>query len=103
MDPLGFGLENFDAVGAWRTKDGKFNVDSSGTLPDGRSFNGAVELKGLLVGSCILNNYLGAAVRRKDHGPASRLQPGDGVARAPFEVGHGMNVFTEMNHVSAPT
>ena len=40
MDPIGFGLENFDAAGAWRTKDGNFDVDSSGTLPDGRTFAG---------------------------------------------------------------
>jgi Protein of unknown function (DUF1592)/Protein of unknown function (DUF1588)/Protein of unknown function (DUF1587)/Protein of unknown function (DUF1585)/Protein of unknown function (DUF1595) len=40
MDPLGFGLENFDAVGAWRDKDGSFPVDSSGVLPDGRKFQG---------------------------------------------------------------
>ena len=38
MDPLGFGLENYDAVGAWRTHDGKFPIDSSGSLPDGRTF-----------------------------------------------------------------
>ena len=38
MDPIGFGLESYDAVGAWRTKDGKFPIDTSGTLPDGKSF-----------------------------------------------------------------
>ena len=48
MDPLGFGLENFDAVGAWRTQDGKFPIDSSGILPDGRSFKGPSELKAIL-------------------------------------------------------
>ena len=48
MDPLGFGLENFDAIGAWRTQDGKFPIDASGTLPDGRSFKGPVELKAIL-------------------------------------------------------
>ena len=48
MDPLGFGLENFDAVGAWRTEDGKFPVDSTGTLPDGRTFSGPAELKSIL-------------------------------------------------------
>ena len=48
MDPLGFGLENFDAVGAWRTKDGKFPIDATGTLPDGRSFNGPEELRSIL-------------------------------------------------------
>jgi hypothetical protein len=48
MDPLGFGLENFNAIGAWRTEDGKFPVDASGALPDGRSFRTPAELKGLL-------------------------------------------------------
>ena len=40
MDPLGFGLENFDGIGAWRTADGTVPIDASGTLPDGRSFTG---------------------------------------------------------------
>jgi hypothetical protein len=48
MDPLGFGLENFDAVGAWRTEDGKLPVDATGTLPDGRTFTGPAELKTIL-------------------------------------------------------
>ncbi|MBK7875986.1 MAG: DUF1592 domain-containing protein [Planctomycetes bacterium] len=45
LDPLGFGLENFDATGAWRERDGAFAVDASGTLPDGRSFTGPAELR----------------------------------------------------------
>ncbi len=48
MDPLGFGLENFDAIGAWRTQDGKFAIDVSGSLPDGRSFQGLAGLKQIL-------------------------------------------------------
>ena len=48
MDPLGFGLENYDAVGAWRTHDGKFSIDASGSLPDGRKFDGAAELRSIL-------------------------------------------------------
>jgi hypothetical protein len=48
MDPLGFGLENFDAVGAWRTADGKFPIDATGSLPDGRTFNGPDELRAIL-------------------------------------------------------
>ena len=48
MDPLGFGLENFDAIGAWRTKDGQFPINASGTLPDGRSFDGPRGLKSIL-------------------------------------------------------
>ncbi len=48
MDPLGFGLENFDAVGAWRTRDGRFPIDASGTLPDGQTFSGPRELRVVL-------------------------------------------------------
>ena len=45
MDPLGFGLENYDAIGKWRTMDGKFPVDASGTLPNGKSFSTPAEMR----------------------------------------------------------
>jgi hypothetical protein len=48
MDVLGFGLENYDATGKWRNVDGKFPVDSSGTLPNGNTFNGPAEMRALL-------------------------------------------------------
>jgi hypothetical protein len=48
MDPLGFGLENYDAIGKWRTMDGKFPVDSSGTLPDGKTFASPAEMRAIL-------------------------------------------------------
>jgi Protein of unknown function (DUF1592)/Protein of unknown function (DUF1588)/Protein of unknown function (DUF1585)/Protein of unknown function (DUF1587)/Protein of unknown function (DUF1595)/Ca-dependent carbohydrate-binding module xylan-binding/Planctomycete cytochrome C len=48
LDPLGFGLENFDALGVWRDKDGTIPIDSSGTLPSGESFRGPKELKTIL-------------------------------------------------------
>jgi hypothetical protein len=48
MDPLGFGLENYDAIGRWRTADGTFPVDSSGTLPDGKSFSTPAEMRVIL-------------------------------------------------------
>jgi hypothetical protein len=48
MDQLGFGLENFDAVGRWRDADGKNPVDASGELPGGGKFNGPLELAGVL-------------------------------------------------------
>lgn len=50
MDPLGFGLENFDGVGAWRTMDGKFKIDPSGELPGGLKFAGPAELRKILLG-----------------------------------------------------
>jgi len=49
LDPPGFGLENYDAVGAWRAKEGDFPIDASAKLPTGESFNGAAELKALLL------------------------------------------------------
>jgi hypothetical protein len=45
MDPLGFGLENYDGIGKWRTMDGKFPVDSSGALPNGNSFSTPGEMR----------------------------------------------------------
>ena len=48
MDPLGFGFENYDAIGRFRTKDGAFNVDASGILPTGEQFKGTKELVQIL-------------------------------------------------------
>lgn len=50
MDPIGFGLESYDAVGSWRTHDGDALIDTSGVLPDGQSFQGAGDLKQILKG-----------------------------------------------------
>lgn len=50
FDPLGFGLENYDAVGRWRDTEAGKPVDATGTLPDGRTFSGPVALKDLLLG-----------------------------------------------------
>lgn len=48
MDPLGFGLENYDAIGGWRDRDGGAAVDAGGELPDGRRFSGPAELRTIL-------------------------------------------------------
>ena len=48
LDPPGFGLENYDAIGAWRDKEGSFAVDATGTMPGGQSFRGPAELKAIL-------------------------------------------------------
>ena len=45
MDPIGFALENFDAIGRWRDKDGEVPIDASGELPGGIQFSGPEELK----------------------------------------------------------
>jgi cytochrome c553 len=70
MDPLGFGLENFDAIGRYRTVDGKFPIDASGTLPNGKSFNNAEELMSILrddkdaFARCVVEKMLTFAIGR---------------------------------------
>lgn len=49
MDPIGFGFENFDGIGAFRSQDGKFPVESADELASGEKFTGAGELIDLLV------------------------------------------------------
>ncbi|MGE0608690.1 MAG: DUF1592 domain-containing protein [Pirellulales bacterium] len=49
MDPIGFALENFDAVGQFRAKDGAFDVDPSGQFADGTKFAGPGDLKSILL------------------------------------------------------
>ena len=49
MDALGFGLENFDVIGAWREADGPEKIDSTGELPGGKTFQNPVELVQILV------------------------------------------------------
>jgi hypothetical protein len=76
MDPLGFGFENFDAIGAWRTRDGGSAIDPSGVLPGGQAFKGPAELRAILKGKqdlfarCLaeklLTYALGRGVERGD-------------------------------------
>lgn len=49
MDPLGFGLENFDALGRWRTQENGLAIDASGTLPSGESFSGPAQLRKIVL------------------------------------------------------
>lgn len=49
MDPIGFSMENFDAIGQWRTMDDGNPIDSSGKLVDGSVLNGVVGLRTALV------------------------------------------------------
>jgi hypothetical protein len=45
MDPIGFALENYDAVGRWRDYEGEIAVDSAGALPDGKEINNVWQLE----------------------------------------------------------
>jgi len=49
MDPIGFGLENFDPIGRWRDTQSEQPIDAQGVLPSGETFNGAKELKEILL------------------------------------------------------
>ena len=71
MDPLGFALENYDAVGRWRTNDGEYEIDASGELTGGHQFEDAKELKELLQSTatkkftrCLIENMLVYALGR---------------------------------------
>ena len=45
MDPIGFSLENYDALGRWRTTDASTPIDAAGGLPDGSKFEGVAGLQ----------------------------------------------------------
>ena len=49
MDPLGFALDNFNAIGQWRTTEAGFPIDSSAVLPDGTKFQGVADLQKILL------------------------------------------------------
>ncbi len=77
MDPLGFALENYDAVGSWRTSDGEFAIDASGELLGEHRFQDARELKALLKSTaarkfswCLIENML-------TYGLGRELEPHD--------------------------
>jgi hypothetical protein len=49
MDPLGFALENFNAIGKWRTTEGEAPIDTTGTFPDGTKFSNPAEFRQALL------------------------------------------------------
>jgi len=81
MDPIGLGLENYDAIGVHRTTDNGLAIDSSGELPDGRKFNGAQQLSTLVAsdenfGRCMAEQlYTYALGRAPDRATAGHMDP----------------------------
>ena len=83
IDPIGFGLENFDAIGRFRLLQGGRRIDNSGELPDGRKFAGASELKQILLeekdrfarnlSERMLSFALGRQLQYFDEGPLRHL------------------------------
>jgi len=70
MDPLGFSLENFDALGKWRTVSDGAPIDASASLPDGTNFDGVKGLRTLLLSHkedfarTLISKLLGYAIGR---------------------------------------
>ena len=50
MDAIGFAFENYDAIGAYREKDGRYDIDTAGEFADGTQFRGAADLKRIIAG-----------------------------------------------------
>jgi hypothetical protein len=105
MDPLGFGLENYDGIGEWRSMDGKFPVDSSGVLPNGKSFNGPAELRAILrqdlpeFSRCLVERMLtyalGRGLERYDNRTVDEINrkladSGYGFQSLVYEIGHSL-------------
>jgi hypothetical protein len=78
MDPLGFGLENYDAIGQWRTRDGAFPIDATGALPNGQTFQGAAGVRQILLrdqdtfARCLGSKLITYALGRKLSMPSVR-------------------------------
>jgi hypothetical protein len=106
MDPLGFAMENFDAVGRWRADEGGAALDVSGVLPDGAKFQGPAGLRQALVGhgdefvatltEKLLTYALGRGVEYYDM-PAVRS-----ILRGSADSGHGLQSIVEAIAASAP-
>src|SRR5262249_54061362 len=84
MDPLGFALDNYDAVGSWRESTPERPLDTSGQLPTGEKLNGVAELKQLLrrrqdefVRNLVAQTFsyaLGRTIVDPDEGPLREVQ-----------------------------
>ena len=119
MDPLGFALENYNAVGQWRTHEGNFPIDASGTLPNGRKFDGPAELKSILASNkqafaqCLTEKFMTYALgrgleeydRRAEDSITAALAAHDyrfsalinGIVNsAPFQMGRGDGLMSTM-------
>ena len=103
IDPLGFALENFDAIGRWRTTYGgkkRIRIDASGKLPDGQSFNDIGALKSILLGRqelftrALTRKLFAYAIGRKME---ARDRPAiDGVIKELEQRGNGFRTLIEL-------
>jgi hypothetical protein len=106
MDPLGFAFENYDAIGKFRTREGRFDIDSSGILPTGEKFRGAAEFKTILRGQApefarcltekLMTYALGRGLERYDR-PAV-----EAICRKMSENGYRFSTIVEEIAASLP-
>ncbi len=81
MDSIGLGLENYDGIGAYRTMDSGSPIDSTGNLPNGKTFTGALELERLVASDsqyaeCLVKNlYTYALGRTPDTTTPNHMDP----------------------------
>ncbi len=86
MDAIGFGLENYDPIGKWRTHHGKSALDVSGELPSGKRFESPAELKRILrdseadaitgtITKKLMTYALGRDVEHSDNPVVDAIQP----------------------------
>ena len=83
IDPIGFGLENYDLLGRWRTHEDGVKVDASGVMPSGEKFDGPVELRKIILGqkdafarhfvAKVLGFALGRSLLDEDEGTIERM------------------------------
>ena len=116
MDPLGLALENFDAVGRWRTHmPGGTAIDAAGTMPDGTAFEGPADLRELLVGNAeqfatvvtekLLTYALGRGVEYYDSPAVRQITRGaaeDDYGLASLVVGVVQSTPFQMRLISTP-
>jgi len=105
MDPLGFGLEKYDGVGAWRTTDHDQPIDATGELPTGEDFDGAAEMADLLAGdprfgACVARQlFVYALGRGVESGDKFHLET---IGSAFGERGHRLRELIKLIVISEP-
>ena len=98
FDPLGLALENFDAIGAWRTTDGGSPIDASGAFIDGTRFNGPAEFRAGLLRyrdayyAGVTRQLLAYALNRKGRRAGVRLRDARGPEDRPRRRGEELSL-----------
>jgi hypothetical protein len=105
LDPIGLGLENYDAIGAWRTHENGTPIDASGQMPDGRSFVGPRQLAATLkadpsTGRCITERVMIYALGRGM--AATDAQELDRIASLWAHFGHRFEALLSLVAQSEP-